>query len=176
MNEVGKEYGAALFMLGCEDGCEKQYLEELEAIAQIFQNEKEFLSFLATPSVPMQARIDTLGKVISAVASRRVVSFMQLLLEKGRLSRFEEAKVEYARLFEEASRVMKVKIRSAVALSEDQKQRLQTKLETIHTAKVFITYEIDPSLIGGVVMETDDKVTDGSIRHRLQEVKEVIER
>ena len=71
---------------------------------------------------------------------------------------------------------MKVKIRSAVALSEDQKQRLQTKLETIHTAKVFITYEIDPSLIGGVVMETDDKVTDGSIRHRLQEVKEVIER
>ena len=176
MHEVGKEYGAALFMLGCEDGCEKQYLEELEAIASVFQSEKEFLSFLATPGIPMQARIDALGKVISAVASRRVVSFMQLLMEKGRLSRFEEAKEEYARLYEEASRVMKVKIRSAIALSEEQKQRLQAKLETVYTAKVFITYEIDPSLIGGMVMETDDKVTDGSIRHRLQHLKEVMSR
>ena len=176
MHEVGKEYGAALFMIGCEDGCEEQYLKELNELSQLLQAEQEFMTFLNTPGIPMQARVNALGEVLAAVASPHVVSFMQLLLEKGRLSFFEQAREEYESLFEEASHVMKVKIRSAVELTEEQKQRLQHKLEAIHTAKVFITYEIDASLIGGMVMETDDKVTDGSIRHRLQEVKEVIER
>ncbi len=176
MNEVGKEYGAALYLLGREENCVEQLREDIDTLSRLFENEKEYLSFLQTPAVPMEARLASLFEVCSALVSPHAVSFVQLLLEKGRLARFGEARDAFVALYEEAARMLKVKIRSAVALDDGQKQRLQTKLETVYSAKVYITYEIDPSLIGGVVMETEDQVTDGSIRHRLQEVKEVIER
>ena len=176
MNEVGKEYGAALYMLACEDGKEAEYKEELVTLSRLFEEEKEYGSFLLSPNVPTQERVEALGQVCAPLVSSRVTSFVQLLLEKGRFSHFEEAKEEYFLLHEQATRMIKVKIRSAVELSPAEKQRLQTKLETVYKAYVSVTYEIAPELIGGIVMETDDKVTDGSIRHRLQHLKEVMSR
>lgn len=174
MNEVGKEYGTALYLLACEKNCTEKYLHELHQLSQMFSEEQEYKAFLLSPNVPMQKRLASLGEVCGAFVSADVTSFVQLLCEKGRFSHFEEARAAYRALFENAAHIMKVKIRSAVALTEEEKQRLQAKLETVYKAKVDITYAIDPDLIGGVVMETEDKITDGSIRHHLQEVKEVM--
>ena len=65
-----------------------------------------------------------------------------------------------------------VKVTSAVLLSEEQKQRVEKRLlETTQYVDLEITYAVDESLLGGLVIRIGDRVVDSSIRTRLEEVK-----
>lgn len=176
MNEVGKEYGAALYMLACEENKANTYLEQLNIIYNTFKEQKDYETFLQSPNIPLEKRVESLEAVFSNLVEKNLVSFLQLMCEKNRLNCFFEAEMTYRALYEAATHILKVKVKSSIELTESQKERLTEKLETLHKCKVDIEYIIDPALIGGIVVEADDKVTDGSIRHRLQQVKDVISR
>jgi F-type H+-transporting ATPase subunit delta len=107
---------------------------------------------------------------------QKLVSFLQLLCEKGRIEYFEDAKVTFLELYEDWKNILKVTVKSAVPLTESEKERLTNKLENVYKCSLRMEYVIDASLIGGVVIETEDKVIDGSVKNRLQQVKEVIKR
>lgn len=176
MNEVSKEYGTALYMLACEEDKAKTYLEQLDVISNVFKEQEDYEVFLQSPNIPLKKRIESIETVFSDMVDKNLVSFLQLLCEKNRFNCFLEAVMTYRELYEIATRILRVKVKSSIELTQLQKKRLTEKLETLHKCKVDIEYIIDPALIGGIVVEADDKVTDGSIRHRLQQVKDVISR
>ena len=176
MNEVSKEYGTALYMLACEEDKTNSYLEQLDIISNIFKEQKDYEAFLQSPNIPLKKRIESIETVFSNLVDENMVSFLQLLCEKNRFNCYSDAVMTYRELYEVATRILRVKVKSSIELTQSQKKRLTEKLETLHKCKVDIEYIIDPALIGGIVVEADDKVTDGSIRHRLQQVKDVISR
>ena len=59
-------------------------------------------------------------------------------------------------------------------LDDAQKQKLIAKLEVLYKGKFRAEYSVDESLMGGLIVEVDGNIMDGSLRHRLREVKEVI--
>ena len=65
-------------------------------------------------------------------------------------------------------------VTSAVPLTAEEQEKLQAKLNAMAKGTAVIEYRLDSSLIGGLVVELDGKVMDGSLRHRLSEVKEVM--
>ncbi len=176
MNSVGREYAEALFELACEVDKKREYSDALELVSNAFCENEDFFRFLTSPNIPTAERIAALEAAFGEYLPKDVLSFLELMCEKGRLQVFFEAKTAYSELFAEAEKIMKVKVRSAVELSEDQKKRLSEKLEKREKATVNIEYVVEESLLGGVVIEMDDKVIDGSLQNRLQQVKEVISR
>ena len=89
-------------------------------------------------------------------------------MEFGRIT------AEYAALLDQMNRISAAEVRSAVPLSPAEKDKLRKKLEKLTGHSVVMTYTEDPSLLGGVVVEVDGKVIDGSVRTKLRQVKEVI--
>ena len=87
---------------------------------------------------------------------------------------FTESVKEYNALWDASQRISNVKITSAVDLTEAEKQKLINKLETMQQSKVQAEYFVDASLLGGLIIEVDGKIIDGSLRHRLQDIKEVM--
>ena len=81
---------------------------------------------------------------------------------------------EYKALLDASMRASKARITSAVELSDDEKERLPAKLSKAYQKNVTAEYFVDGSLIGGVIVELDGTVIDGSIRQRLSDVKDVI--
>ena len=73
-----------------------------------------------------------------------------------------------------SERILDATVTSAVALTDEEKQRLQAALEKQSGGKVNIAYALDRELLGGLIVEIDGKILDGSVRDRLQRVKEVI--
>ena len=65
---------------------------------------------------------------------------------------------------------------SAVALTEGEKTTLIEKLSRKFGRTIHLECAVDPSLLGGLVVNVDGKVIDGSLKHRLQEIKEVMNR
>ena len=176
MTQIGKEYGAALFMLGCETDSKHEYAQALSRACSVIKENPAYLELLSSPNIPLADRLSVIDRAFSPSLPTHVLSFLKLLCEKGRMDCLWEAEQEYKQLLDASERVSCAVIRSAVALTEEQKLRLKNKLEALCKNQVTMAYEIDESLMGGIVVEIDGKIMDGSLRHRLNEVKDVISR
>ena len=90
------------------------------------------------------------------------------------MSEFSDCVSDYRKLLMASKRITRVKVTSARELTEAEKARLINKLEKTTASTVQAEYFTDPAILGGVILEYDGRVMDGSLIHRLQEVKDVI--
>lgn len=174
MSEIGKEYGAALFMLACEQNTLTDCADGLAAVKSAFSLQPEYSDLLASPSIPLSERLASLDTAFADQVPEAVLSLLQLMCEKGRITCFDEAVEEFTALLNAHNRVSKAQVVSAAALTEEQKKQLQQKLEQYTKGRVETTYTTDPTLLGGLIVDLDGKVLDGSLRHRLRDIKDVI--
>jgi len=146
----------------------------LELIKSVFGENPEYTVVLASRSIPLSERIQALDEAFSGRVPEDVVSFLKLLCEKGRIAGFFDSAGEYKKLLDESKRVSSAKVTSAIELTDEEKTALRQKLEAKSGCKVSIEYFIDKSLLGGMIVETEGKVLDGSLSTRLRKIKEVI--
>ncbi len=173
MTEISNEYATALFSLALEVGSEKEYSDCLGIISENFKAEPEYLEFLSCPSIPVGERTSAIDTAFGSMPEH-VVSFLKILCEKGRIGNFEECFEIYGKLLSEHEKRQTAIVTSAVELTDEEKSALSAKLSKKEGCTVTITCRVDPSIIGGLIIETGGKVIDGSIRGKLSEVKDVI--
>ena len=87
---------------------------------------------------------------------------------------FDAAVTEYKALLNAWSHVFEARVTCAAELTSQEQAQLKAKLETIYGGTVRMAYTVDPSLLGGLIVEIDGKIMDGSLRRRLRDVKEVM--
>lgn len=174
MTDIGREYGTALFSLALEENSAKEYYNELLTVKAVLDENPMYIDFLASPSIPVSERCGALSEAFENVLSENMLSFIQLLTEKGHARSFYECVSEYKKLLDEYERVSVAKVSSAFPLLDIEKNNIKSKLEKVNGHKVTLECTVDEKLLGGIVVEVDGKVMDGSIRHRLGEVKDVI--
>ena len=79
-------------------------------------------------------------------------------------------------MLEETKNITKAQVKSAVPLTDTQKDALKEKLEKLSGKTVFIQCDVDSSIIGGLIVEMDGKVINASIHKHLNDVKDVIDK
>ena len=173
MTETYKAYAEALFALAAEDGRERSFLAFLEEISGLLNGDCDLFNFLSAPNIPFDAREKLLSQIIGDMPEH-IFSYTALLCKKGLLRSFDSCLQEYRLLLFARESVVMAKVISAVPLSEHEKQALVSKLEKTSKKKVVLSYEVDSSVIGGVLIEMDGKRIDGTLRHRLAELKGVM--
>lgn len=174
MSNSIKEHAIALFNLAKETNSENSFADGLCVICEAFEQNKDYILLLSAPNIPKSQRLDALNQAFGNSVPEHILSFVQLLCEKGKIADFCEIAKEYHTLKAAFERISKVLVKSAVELTNEQKAKLEQKLESTYNIKVQAQYEIDLNLLGGLVVEMDGKVIDASVRHRLGEVKDVI--
>lgn len=174
MTELSKEYAAAVFALAKEASAEKDFLDALSLVESELAAEPEYSLLLSCPNIPIRERQRLIEQAFADQIPEYVLSFIELLCENGHIQSFGECVKEYEKMYKVLSSVSSAQIISAIELSGEEKTALVKKLEKLTGHAVVSEYEIRDSIIGGVIVNIDDKVIDGSIRNRLQEVKEVI--
>lgn len=174
MAEISKEYAMALFGLSLEEGCTEAVAEGVALLRQTALADPEYTAFLSCPAIPMPQRLEAIREAYAASLQETLLSFLLLVCEKGHLAHLEETLAEFSLLYDAYQRRGRGHVRSAVALTEEQKTRLCDRISQMQGGPVTLSYSIDPNLLGGMVVEMDGKVYDGSLRHRLQELKGVM--
>ena len=174
MAQTVREYAEAIFMIVMEEGKQNEYGKALDRMLEIFAENPEYVDLLASPAIPTGERIECIAEAFEGFVPEHVLSFVQLLCENGRITSFDECVKEYKKLLDASNKVTVAKIISFVELSDSQKSRLTEKLEKISGNRVQAEYFTDPSVLGGLIIEMDGKIIDGSLSHRLQEVKDVM--
>ena len=174
MNGISTEYAVALFSLALEDNKAKEYGAAIESIGEIFREEPDYLELLSSPAIGVSERLSAIEAAFTGKYPENIVNFLMLLCEKGRRRVVGEIAEEYARLLSEHERVSDAVVTSAYPLDDAECEKLRAKLRSMLGHEVNITNVTDKSVIGGLVIEVDGKLIDGSIRGRLAGIKEVI--
>lgn len=176
MTQMDKAYAAALFALAQEAHKEEEMLDALKSVAEQFKENPEYVAFLASPAIPKAERTAALETAFSDVLPQDVLSFLCVLCQRGQIRLFADCVDDFEWFYEASRKISAATVTSVIPLSDDQQQKLQKKLEAISGHQVRLTYQIDPSLMGGLRVELDGSILDGTLKHRLHEVKEVMNR
>lgn len=176
MIATGNNYAEALFMLAREENSLEVFSESLESVAKAFSENPDYIRFLQSPNIPKRERISALEEAFGGRINGHILSFLQLLCEHGKIADFDECHNEFERLKKWAENTATAKVLSAVELSEVQKASLKAALEKRTGKAVVLETAVDSSLLGGLVVEIDGKLLDGSIKRNLSDIKEVISR
>jgi len=176
MMESGREYAQALFMIAKENSSEDLYLESLETILCCFDENPLYMDFLSSVNISKTERLTAIDEAFSSSMPNHIISFLKILCERERIRAFKDCVEEFKALYNFSSKIISAKITSAVILSDIEKKSVLQKLEKIKDCSVEAEYVVDLSIIGGMIIEADGFVIDNSIRSRLCEAKEVMNR
>ncbi len=174
MTATGNNYAEALFMLAREENSVEEFYTGLKTAESVFCESPEYLQFLSTPSIPKSERTAALAQAFEGKINTHILSFLQLLCEHGKTEQFYDCVAEFCRLREWAAGTVTAVVKSAVELSDAQKQGLVKSLEKRTGKSVALKTIVDNSLMGGIVVEMDGELLDGSVKNNLKRVREVI--
>lgn len=170
MAEMHKGYAAALFELSADE----ETNEGFKVLSEIFDNNPEYVQLVSSPALPKKERLSLLKEALGNNFPENLTSFTMLMCEKGVLSEFSQCAKEYDKMYKEWQKASVAYVRSAVALTGDEKIRLKNSLEQATGRNVTLVCSVEKNLVGGVIVEMDGKVYDGSVRRRLEDIKKVI--
>ncbi len=174
MMQTDREYAEALFTLAVEDNAVEEYSCALNTVKSVVEENPEYIDFLCSPAISLPERVQAIDEAFSEGFPENVVSFLKILCENGRIRTLMGCIEEFGKFVMELSSTTVAEVYSAVPLDDEQKKNICLKLSKVTGKNVEAVYIIDESLIGGIKIEVEGKTFDGSIKHRLSEVKDVI--
>lgn len=174
VTQMSKEYADALFSLAMDEKEEDAVLEALHLMSKGFEGDPYAISMLASPAIPKDERLQVLDKAFGDAIPEHVLSFAKVMCSRGHISCWFDCVKEYEQLYNAAQKLSTAYVRSAVELNEKQKNEIKNKLEKRLGRTICLECAVDASLLGGLVIQVDGKVIDGSLKHRLYEIKEVM--
>ena len=168
----GAGYAEALFAVAAAEGDLAAVEDELFRFAQALRSDDQLGSTLADQGVPVSRRQQVVEDLLGGKASATTPALVSMVVGAGRttdLPAIVDALVERSA----ASRNKSVAtVRSAIDLTAEQRNRLASAINTRTGRDVEIRVVIDPTVLGGVVTEIGDDIIDGSVRRRLNQLRE----
>lgn len=173
---LGRRYSRALFQLAREAGEEEEVGREIEQFCALY-NESDLQKVLTNPAVALVARRTILKQVTERLQLVPLtVKFVSLLLERDRMAHLAGIASSYRRLLNDYKGRVDARVVSVSALDPASTEQLGQRLREISGKDVVIRQETDPELLGGLWIELEGKVYDGSIRMQLEKMKQRIAR
>ena len=174
-NAIAIRYAKALLNIASEEKQVEQYAEELAGIAAVLKREELLRLLLDSPTFPLAKKTAIMHDIVASLGlNAGMGNFLDLLLEKGRMTYLEQIDVNYRKFADELSGVIRAKIRAANKLTKKRAEEIQAGLEKQTGKQVILSVEIDKSLIGGLQAEMGGKLFDGSVKTQLKRIADTL--
>lgn len=153
------------------EGVQAQVEEEFSSVVRTIDSNNDLRSKLTDELIPAAVRQQIVETLLEGKAHRLTAQFISLVIGTGHARDLRDiAERISSRVAKGAGREV-AEVRSAVALSDDQQRRLADALSKATGSQINLKVVVDPSVVGGIVATVGDKVIDGSVRNRLDQLK-----
>jgi F-type H+-transporting ATPase subunit delta len=173
MEEIAQVYARSLFEVATERDKLDVVREQLGQFADALNESRELQTFLFSPYFSTEEKKEGLAKAVTD-ADETVANFFALLLENHRMPAIFRVRREYDRLWEEAHKLLPVQITSAVELDPSIAERIGDEIGRQTGRTVELTSNVDPDVIGGLVVRVGNSILDASIRTRLENLRKQV--
>ncbi len=170
MEEIARVYGRSLFEVASEQDRADLLREQLQQFVAALDQNRGLAVFFFSPYFSTAEKEQALGGLLDG-ADESFLGFLKLLIENHRMPVIFRIEREYERLWEEANRELPVQVTSAIALDEATAQSIGRSIGESTARKVQLSTEVDPGIIGGIVVRVGNSILDASIRTRLEQLR-----
>jgi len=122
--------------------------------------------------VSIEERKATMQMIFGEKISEEMMNFLKIILDKRRASEIFEIKNEFKHAVHRHNNILEATVISTVVLTEEQTEKIVKNMSAVTGSEILITNKVDETLIGGVVIYVGDKVIDGSVKKKLNDLKE----
>ncbi len=167
---AAERYARALFEIALKAGQDARIEEALVSFSAALKNAPDAWRFLNNPHVPLADKRRFLERLYAA-DDKTLLDFLSVLLEKNRFSVIHDIAVSFKKISDTSQGEGLVEIRTATPLSARSEESLLSRLEKIAGLKLSVKKTVDPALIGGVSVKINNKILDGSVKSRIENLK-----
>ncbi|HEX2293928.1 MAG TPA: ATP synthase F1 subunit delta [Actinomycetota bacterium] len=173
-DELIHGYAEALFSIVRAEGELDRVEDELFHFGKLLDSNHELKQALSDKSIDKEQRAKVLEEILAGKVSPHTLGLLEFIVAQGRARQLPQILDELSDLAAEARSSVVAEVRSAVPLDQSQREQLAGALSKATGKNVEVKVLIDPSVIGGVVAKVGDTVIDGTVRRRLEQLKEQV--
>ncbi len=170
--KVANRYAKALFDIALEKGRLEEVKHDIELIGRTQHRELDVL--LASPVVTGEKKTAVFEAVFAKHVSALTVAFFKLIFDKGRSIAIKEILEAFVTKYKVHMGIQVVKVTTAVALTDEGRAQISAGLKDnkmLAGKTIELQESVDAAIIGGLVVQVEDKLFDASIKHDLQHIK-----
>lgn len=172
INIVSSRYAEALFQVGEESNSTEKLYDELKAVVDIIIENNEFENILKSPIISKEDKKNLINNIFEKQIDKEMLNFLKILADKDRLSCLADIKEAYKALLNNKNNILEGVVITAVPMEGSELNALQAKLSTKYNKTVILKNEIDKSVLGGVLVRLGNEEIDGTVKYRLDKMKE----
>jgi F-type H+-transporting ATPase subunit delta len=170
-----RSYAEALLNVAAQGGQIEAVVGELEDIvADVLAANPQFAAILTSPALNPEQKDRVLVELFEGRALPAVVNFLRVLNRHGRLPLLPLVAREARAIWDRRQNRRQVAVRSAVPLDDAQLARLREKVAQMAGGEPVLKVQVDPSMLGGLVIQIGDEVFDTSVRTQLERMRRQI--
>jgi F-type H+-transporting ATPase subunit delta len=175
MEEIAQVYARSLFEVAKEHDKLDVVREQLGEIADTIAESHDLQVFFFSPYFSTDEKVEGLRQAVHD-ADESVVNFLDLLIEKHRMPALFRIRREFDALWEEENRLLPVQVTSAIELDESTVRQIGDAIGEQTGRRIELTSEVDPGILGGIVLRVGNSILDASIRNRLEKLRKQVAR
>ena len=177
MKQLAQRYARALYALAKDTNQQDQVLAEMRVIAEVLTGDAEVRAFVNARTIRPGDKVAALTKVFASLnVVEPLKQFVLLLAKKGRLPLFAVMVDAYQTISDAQHGVTRGVVRAAVLPGPEERQRISELVGRATKKQVILTYQEDPSLLGGLVAEVGSLTFDDSLTTHLRRMNEQLTR
>jgi F-type H+-transporting ATPase subunit delta len=167
-------YADAMFEVARAEGILGEVEDELFRFARAYEGSDELREALTDPHIPASRRQQIVEDLLGPRATHVTTALVSMVVGAGRSRELPAVIDSLVRKSAEAQKKAVAEVRSVIELSEDQRARLAEAIEKSTGKSVEVKIVVDPTVLGGLVTTVGDTVIDGSVRTRLEQLKNTL--
>jgi len=173
MEEIAEVYSRSLYEVAIEHDVLDRVHDELGEFADALHDNRDLQVFLFSPYFSSQEKKDGIAKLIDD-ADERFLHFLELLAERHRMPAVFRIRREFDALWREENKLLSVSVTSAIELDDELVKGIGERITEQTGRRVELSSEVDPDVIGGLVLKVGNMVLDASIRNRLDQLRKQV--
>jgi F-type H+-transporting ATPase subunit delta len=173
MEEIAQVYARALFEVASEHDSLDEIRDQLGAFADAMHDNRDLAVFFFSPYFSVPEKKDGLKRAV-VDANPEFRNFLEALIERHRMPAIFRIRAEFDALWDEARRLLPVRVTSAVKLDEETVKDIGERIGSQVDRQIELSAEVDPDILGGVVLRVGNLILDASIKNRLEQLRQQV--
>jgi F-type H+-transporting ATPase subunit delta len=173
MEEIAEVYARALFEAARDDGVLDRVHDELGQFADALDEDRNLQVFLFSPYFSSEEKKDGVRRIVSD-ADERLLNFLELLAERHRMPVLFRIRRLFDSLWAEENKLLPVTVTSATELDQGLVEEIGKRIEEQTGRRVELSSNVDPDVLGGLVVRVGNMVLDATVRNRLEQLRKQV--
>jgi ATP synthase F1 delta subunit len=173
MEEIAEVYARALFQVAKEHDALDTVRDQIKAFADALNQDRELAIFFFSPYFSTEEKKDGLHRAVVG-AEPIFMNFLEALLERHRMPAIFRISARYEELWDEENQLLAVEVTSAIELDESIVKSIGDRIGEQAGRKIQLSSQVDPDILGGIVLRVGNFILDASIRNRLNQLRKQV--